>query len=105
MMHAVPQADIALGGLLNGSLAAMRAKTHAIKTQLNAASLTIKVRRPMSHFLPGQAPVQWHAAVRVCIMHMLMPRTCLLRADVPGAAADGPPADQAGAVGGRGRAS
>ena len=39
------QADIALGGLLNGSLAAMRAKTHAIKTQLNAASLTIKVCR------------------------------------------------------------
>ena len=38
------QADIALGGLLNGSMAAMRAKTHAFKSQLKAASLTIKVR-------------------------------------------------------------
>lgn len=57
MKRGVPQADIALGGLLNGSLAAMRAKTHAIKTQLNAASLTIKARRPLSDILPGHEPV------------------------------------------------
>lgn len=61
----VPQADIALGGLLNGSLAAMRAKTHAIKTQLNAASLTIKARRPLSDLFPAQSPVHLLAAMRV----------------------------------------
>jgi hypothetical protein len=43
------QADIALGGLLNGSLAAVRAKGHALKSQLNAATLTIKARPAWPH--------------------------------------------------------
>ena len=71
-MRGIPQADIALGGLLNGSLAAMRAKTHAIKTQLNAASLTIKARRPLRCFA-GTSTSPGACSRAKCLQHMHMP--------------------------------